>query len=259
MNPPAHSSQKEQINRAIHLLKLSRLAIGLTGAGVSTPSGIPDFRSPESGVWENVDPFEVASITAFRRHPEKFYNWVYPLAHASLNAAPNPAHMALALLEQHGPLKALITQNIDMLHTGAGSQTIYEIHGHLRQATCLSCQATFDGRQTLAQFLATNQVPRCPHCEGIIKPDVILFGEILPYDILLKAQAAVESCDLLLVAGSSLEVSPASDLPLIAKRNGARVIIVNWGETYFDAYADVVIRADVAEALPILAQAFLPK
>lgn len=239
------------------LLCKARYAVALTGAGISTPSGIPDFRSPTSGLWDQYDPMEVASIYSFRREPEKFYAWMRPLAQCIASARPNPAHLALSCLEKHGPLKCIITQNIDMLHTKAGSRLVYEVHGHTRFATCLGCHQQADGEQTLKAFLETGVVPRCQACGGVLKPDVILFGEQLPWQIFAAAEAAVAQCDLLLVAGSSLEVAPVGDLPLLAKQVGARLIFINLGETYYDHLADVIIRRDVAQALPRLAQPFI--
>lgn len=243
--------------QAVDLLKQATYAVALTGAGISTPSGIPDFRSPGSGVWENVNPMEVASIYAFQHRPQAFYNWFYPLTKLLMEATPNAAHVALAQLETHGPLQGVITQNIDMLHTKAGSQTVYEVHGHLRKATCLKCDKQFDAEPFLQKFIKTANVPRCPHCEGALKPDVILFGELLPMKVFQMAQHEAQTCDLMLVAGSSLEVSPVADLPLVARRNGAHIIIVNFTETHVDAWADVVIHADVVEVLPKLAEAFI--
>lgn len=246
------------VEQAKQLIDQSDRMVCLTGAGISTPSGIPDFRTPNSGIWANVDPFEVASIYAFQRNPQKFYNWLYPLAQLTLHAKPNSAHIALAQLERFGPLKAVITQNIDMLHTKAGSKTVYEVHGHFRQATCMDCGQSHSGEPILHQFLATRQVPYCSQCQGTIKPDVVLFGEILPWVILKHAEAAVESCDVILVAGSSLEVSPVSSMPTRAKQNGAKLIVVNLGETHLDHLADVLIHADVVDILPQLAERYLP-
>ena len=242
------------IDEAKRLLKQSHHAIALTGAGVSTASGIPDFRTPGSGAWENVDPMEVASIYAFRQRPQSFYKWLHPMARIVLDAEPNPAHTALAQMETDGPLQGIITQNIDMLHTKAGSQTIYEVHGHLRQATCLHCQKQVNARPFLQEFVHTGDVPRCPDCRGVLKPNVILFGELLPADVLNRAQAQTMHCDLMLVAGSSLEVAPIGDLPIVAKQYGAKLIIVNLSPTHADSWADVVIRADVVEVLPRLAK-----
>ena len=227
----------------------------LTGAGISTPSGIPDFRSPKSGFWEHVDPVEVASIYSFEQNPQVFYDWIYPLMKLTMQASPNAAHLALTQMEQKGKLNGIITQNIDMLHTRAGSQTIYEVHGHMRKMTCMQCLKTYDSGPILTEFLATKQVPYCEYCEGVLKPNIILYGEILPLITLKQAQQKTRDCGVMLVAGSSLEVSPAGDLPLLAKQNGAKLIFVNFSETYLDKIADVVIRADVVEVLPQLANA----
>lgn len=244
------------IKQASHWLQHSRYTIALTGAGISTPSGIPDFRSAGSGLWEQVDPMKVASIYGFRQHPKAFYDWIHPLAQLIWHARPNPAHMALAQMEADGPLKSIITQNIDALHTQAGSKTVYEVHGHLRQATCQTCEQVFDTAVIWPNFIATAQMPCCTLCGGVLKPNVILFGEVLPIKILHQAQLEAKKCDVMLVAGSSLEVAPAGDLPLLAKQAGARLILVNLSETHVDDFADVVIHADVAEVLPQLASTF---
>jgi NAD-dependent deacetylase len=244
------------VARAIELLRQAKSVVALTGAGISTPSGIPDFRSPDSGVWEQVDPMEVASIYAFRHNPTAFFNWIRPLATTILNAEPNPAHLALASLEANGRLRATITQNIDMLHTRAGSQTVFEVHGSLRHATCQGCHTEVDGLPLLQALATTGQVPRCPSCDAILKPNVILFGELLPALTMHLAQQAAKQCDLMLVAGSSLETAPAGDLPLLAKRAGAHLIVVNLGPTHMDKEADLLFREDVAELLPQLAAPF---
>jgi len=237
------------------LIEASQRIVAFTGAGVSTPSGIPDFRSPESGLWEREDPIAVASIYGFRREPEAFYRWVRPLARLTRDAQPNAAHMALVTLEKSGKLDSIITQNIDMLHTRAGSSVVHELHGHLREATCIECFRVYPADDLMDHFIETGEIPRCD-CQrhAILKPNVILFGEQLPYKALQGAQAAVKRTDLMIVMGSSLEVAPASDLPLIAKRSGASVVIINLQATDYDRMADVVIHADVAEALPAILQ-----
>ena len=240
----------EQLDRAAEFISQSESAIAFTGAGISTDSGIPDFRSEHYGLWEEVDPLVVASIYGFRHDPQAFYDWVKPLVQITLCAEPNPAHYALAELEAQGLLKATITQNIDVLHTRAGTHTIYELHGHMREATCISCFKVWDGLPILKRFLADGRVPRCADCGGIIKPNVILFGEQLPYAALKKAQDAARKTDLLIVVGSSLKVAPASDIPMVAKYNGAKLIIVNLEPTPVDSMADIVIHERAAEILP---------
>lgn len=238
------------IQAAALLLKQARSIVVFTGAGISTPSGIPDFRSPHSGLWTNVDPMAVASIYGFRQNPEAFYNWIYPLARLTLAAQPNSAHYAVARLEALTHFGAVITQNIDMLHSRAGSKTVYELHGHLREATCIHCFAVFPAEPIIAQYLQDRRVPRCPGCGSVLKPNVILFGEQLPIQQLLAAQDAARKADVMLVVGSSLEVAPASDIPLLTRRYGGKIIIVNLEPTPLDPLADLVFHADAAETLP---------
>jgi NAD-dependent protein deacetylase/lipoamidase len=243
------------IERAASLLGDARHAIALTGAGMSTRSGIPDFRSPGSGIWEQVDPLEVASIFAFRRSPETFFNWIRPMARQLLTAQPNPAHLALAQLEVTGLIQAVITQNIDGLHQKAGNRRVLEVHGHLREATCIRCYHVFSTEQFAPAFLADGGVPRCPDCGNVLKPNVILYGEQLPATVMWEAQRYTRQCDLMLVAGSSLEVVLACDLPRRARQHGARLILVNLQPTYMDDQADVTLHADVTDVLPQIVQA----
>ena len=245
----------DDIARAAALLREARYAVALTGAGHSTPSGIPDFRSPGTGLWERANPMEVATIYAFRRHPEAFYNWVRPLVTALLEAEPNPGHLALAKLEQGGWLKAVITQNIDGLHQRAGSREVLELHGHLREATCISCYRVLSIEPLLGDFLASGEVPRCPVCGGVMKPNIILYGEQLPAEVVSGAMEHIRQADLMLVVGASLETMPASQLPFLVREHAGRLIMVNLMPTYIDEAAEVVIHADVAEVLPHIARA----
>jgi NAD-dependent deacetylase len=247
----------EELARAAEMIRRSRYLVALTGAGISTPSGIPDFRSEGSGLWTIYDPMEVASIWAFSRRPEAFFEWVRPLARMIREAQPNPAHYALARLEAAGILKALITQNIDELHQKAGSRRVIEVHGHLREATCIRCYRKVPAAPYLDAFLENGTIPRCEACGGVLKPNVILFGEQLPAQAFLAAQQEARRADVFLVAGSSLEVAPAGDLPILAKEHGARLILINLSPTAADRYADLQIRGDVAEILPLLADAVL--
>ncbi len=247
----------EELARAAEMIRRSRYLVALTGAGISTPSGIPDFRSEGSGLWTIYDPMEVASIWAFSRRPEAFFEWVRPLARMIRAARPNPAHYALARLEAAGILKALITQNIDELHQKAGSRRVIEVHGHLREATCIRCYRKVPAAPYLDAFLENGTIPRCEVCGGVLKPNVILFGEQLPAQAFLAAQQEARRADVFLVAGSSLEVAPAGDLPILAKEHGARLILINLSPTAADRYADLQIRGDVAEILPLLVDAVL--
>jgi len=244
----------DEIARAAALLREARYAVALTGAGISTPSGIPDFRSPGTGLWEHADPMEVASIYAFRRHPEVFYAWIRPLVRTLLTAEPSAGHLVLAELETGGWSRAIITQNIDGLHQRAGARVVLELHGHLREATCLSCYRVLAIGELLDDFLASGEVPRCPVCGGVMKPNVVLYGEQLPIDVVNAAMGHVRQADLMLVAGSSLEVVPASQLPLLVREHGGRLIVINLTPTYIDDVAEVVIHADVAEILPRIAR-----
>lgn len=241
------------VREAARLLRQARHAVALTGAGISTPSGVPDFRSPTTGLWRHVDPLLVASIWAFRVSPRKFFDWMRPLARTLLEARPNPAHEALARLEEAGLLQAVITQNIDGLHQKAGSRTVLELHGHIRTATCTRCYRTYPSEAFLPAYLEAGEVPRCG-CGGILKPDVILLGEDLPREAYQQAVHEARTCDLMLVAGTSLEVAPASDLPFLAQRRGVPVIVVNLDPTPLDPLATVVLHADVALVLPALAR-----
>jgi NAD-dependent deacetylase len=242
-------------NTAVDLLRRARYAVALTGAGISTRSGIPDFRSPESGLWERYNPAEVASIYGFRHDPRRFYDWIRPLCRTILEAQPNAAHIALARMEAVGKLKAVITQNIDMLHKRAGSQVVYELHGHLRDVTCIHCFAVYPAQSVISKFIESDEIPTCQVCGHVLKPNVILFGEQLPAQALIGAQRAARQCDVMLVAGSSLEVYPAAELPVIAHQNGASLIFVNLSTTPLDSLADVILHDDVADVLPQLVSA----
>ncbi len=243
------------ILEAAHLLQNAKYAVALTGAGISTPSGIPDFRSAESGLWDHADPFQVASIKSFKLHPQLFYEWLRPLAKTFMQAQPNPAHYALTRLQQRGPLKAIITQNIDTLHTRAGSQRVIEVHGHMREMTCIQCYRIYESKDFIPPYLETGQLPICPVCAGVLKPNVILFEEQLPNRELTAARQETARCDVMIVIGSSLEVAPACDLPVIAGRHGAAIILVNLDKTPVDSLARIVIRGDVATVLPQIADA----
>ncbi len=240
---------QQQIEQAAALIASSNYVVALTGAGISTPSGIPDFRSPGTGLWEKVNPMLVASAFSFRLQPQAFYEWARPLARKLLEAEPNPAHRALAELEEMGLLKTVITQNIDDLHQKAGSKRVLELHGNMRQATCLKCRKVVSTQSMMERFLEEGEVPNC-QCGGLLKPNVVLIGEPLPRWVLLEAWGEAERCDLMLVVGSSLEIAPAAEIPFVALRCGAKAIVVNLQPAPLDSQADVVIHQDVAEVLP---------
>jgi NAD-dependent deacetylase len=242
---------------AAELLARARHAIALTGAGISTPSGIPDFRSEGTGLWSRVDPEENASLLAFRYDPARFYRNFKPLAAQIHQALPNPAHFALAALEKAEKLHCILTQNVDVLHRRAGSRCVVEIHGTLDTMTCVECFHQVDAAPFLHPYLEEDILPRCPHCGGILKPDVILFGEQLPQKAWMQAEEESRRCDFMLVAGSSLEVLPAARLPMNALDRGAHLVIINQTPTYLDIRADVVIHGDAAEILPEITEQVL--
>lgn len=204
-------------------------------------------------MWQHIDPLEVASLWGFHDHPERFYAWFRPLMQRAMRAKPNAAHRALARMEAAGRLTAVVTQNIDSLHQAAGSRCVFELHGHTRTATCLSCGERAPAGPLLGAVLNGLPAPECAGCGGLMKPDVILFGEPLPYETVARSQAEALQCDAILVVGTSLEVMPAADLPLLAKRRGAKLILVNRSSTPLDAAMDVIVREDVVVALERIA------
>jgi NAD-dependent deacetylase len=251
---PFSSQTQTNIRFAADLFRQSNHAVVLTGAGFSTPSGIPDFRSTGTGLWSRDEPMEVASLNTFRTSPERFFAWFRPLASQIFHALPNPAHYALAELEKEGHVHSIITQNIDMLHQKAGSQTVIEMHGTMQTLTCSQCYHQVQAEAYLVPFVETGEIPCCPKCGQILKPDVILFGEQLPQTAWFKAQKDARQCDLILVAGSSLEVLPVAGLPMQALDRGAHLIIINNTQTYLNVRADVAILEDVATIIPAITE-----
>jgi NAD-dependent deacetylase len=251
------SQTSANIEYTTELLRKAKYAVVLTGAGISTPSGIPDFRSEGTGLWSRDEPLEVASLSTFRTDPERFYLWFRPLANQIYNTAPNPAHLALAELERAGCIQSIITQNIDALHHKAGSKKVVEMHGTLRTLSCTQCFRQAEAQDYLKDFVDHGKLPRCPLCNGLLKPDVILFGEQLPQKAWYEAQRESRRCDLMLVAGSSLEVLPVAGLPMQAIDRGAHLVILNHAITYLNVRADVVIQEDVAAILPVIAEQVL--
>lgn len=248
---------ENKLQTAADLLRSARHAVVFTGAGISTPSGIPDFRSANTGLWERFDPMQVASLEVFRSRPQRFYNWLRPLLQGIWSVQPNAAHQALARLEEAGVIKAVITQNIDDLHQRAGSHHVYEVHGSLRTMTCNHCRETYPADQFQEQLNAADLMPHCPGCQRILKPDITLFGEMLPMQVWEEAEQHCKRADVILVAGSSLEVWPAASLPDLAVERGAKLIINNLSPTYLDSSAAVLLPHDVAEAIPRLANLIL--
>jgi NAD-dependent deacetylase len=241
---PATSSA----SKLAELLRESECSVALTGAGISVPSGIPDFRTPGKGLWEKVDPMEVAHIDAFRRDPAKFWSFYRPRFQSLGDVEPNPAHEALAELERRGLLEGVITQNIDMLHVKAGSERVVEVHGSIRTCSCPQCGGKFATAEVEEMF-GEEGVPECPACVAVIKPDVVLFGEMLPFDAMAEAEALASRAEVMLCVGSSLEVYPVAGLPSVTLGRGGKLAIVTKGPTPYDGDAEVRMDGDVVADL----------
>jgi NAD-dependent deacetylase len=235
--------------RLAELIAASESVVALTGAGISVPSGIPDFRTPGTGLWENVDPMKVAHIDAFLGDPVEFWRFYGQRFQTLEDKQPNGAHAALAKLEQAGMLDAVITQNIDRLHAKAGTRELIEVHGTIDHSSCLSCGARYPLADVRARQLAdADGVPRCD-CGLPLKPDVVLFGELLPDRALRRAEQLAVGADLMLCVGSSLEVYPVAELPATTLLAGGRVAIVTRSATPFDARAAARCDGDVVAEL----------
>jgi NAD-dependent deacetylase len=238
-----------EVVRLAELIRAADRVVALTGAGISVPSGIPDFRSPGTGLWTNVDPMEVAHIDVFRRDPERFWHFYGDRFRTLEDKRPNGAHAALAKLEQAGLLEAVITQNIDRLHARAGSRELIEVHGTIDHSSCLRCRARYPLADVRArQASSADSVPRCD-CGSPLKPDVVLFGEYLPQDAIARAQELAAGADLMLCVGSSLEVYPVAELPALTLGAGGRLAIITQGPTPFDSRCAVRCSGDVVEEL----------
>lgn len=236
--------------RLADLIEDSERVVALTGAGISVPSGVPDFRSPQTGLWENVNPMEVAHIDAFRRDPKRFWDFYRPRFHMLADKQPNAAHLALAELERRGRLQAVITQNIDRLHRAAGTERLLEIHGSIATSSCMDCGATYRLEEVERMFGdERSEVPECDRCEKPIRPDVVLFGEMLPEREMAEATALAAEADLMLAIGSSLEVYPAAGLVDVTLKSGGEVVIVTQGPTPYDDEAELKLTGDVATEL----------
>ena len=230
--------------RLAALIQAHQPCVALTGAGVSTESGIPDFRSA-GGIWAQFDPYEVASLDGFRCDPERVWEFYGRRLGVLEGAEPNAAHLALAELERRGLVSAVITQNVDGLHGRAGSQDVVEVHGSIETASCPSCGRT-ESRRRIRELLP---VPRCADCGAVLKPDVVMFGEVLPERAIDRADELARQAALLLVVGSSLEVWPVAGLPAATLAAGGKLAIVNRDSTPYDGRAALVVRGSAGEAL----------
>jgi NAD-dependent deacetylase len=240
-----------EVERLAELLGQSRRTVALTGAGVSVPSGIPDFRTPETGLWANVDPMEVAHIDVFERDPERFWSYYRPRFQSLGDKEPNPAHEALAELERRELIEGVITQNIDRLHRAAGSENVIEVHGSIETSSCTACGAAF-GLDEVEGLFDDHGVALCSACGGAVKPDVVLFGELLPEEAMARATELAEAADLMLCVGSSLVVHPVAGLPRLTLDNGGRLAIVSKGETPYDDAAELKLSGEIDEELVAL-------
>jgi NAD-dependent deacetylase len=238
-----------QTERLAAMIRDADSVVALTGAGISVPSGIPDFRTPRTGLWANVDPMEIAHIDVFRRDPERFWRFYGDRFHTLEHKQPNAAHHALARLEEAGLLEAVITQNIDRLHDKAGSRELIEIHGTIGHSSCPVCGSRYflaDVGERRARDVAG--VPRCD-CGAPLKPDVVLFGELLPANALRRAEELAAGADLLLCIGSSLEVHPVAQLPATTLASGGSIAVMTLGPTPYDSRAAIRCGGDVVAEL----------
>jgi NAD-dependent deacetylase len=233
--------------QAINLIRESNRIVALSGAGISTEAGIPDFRGP-GGLWENEALMQQLSLSGFKRDPEGFYRGSMKLFSTMEQAKPTLAHKLLVRLEEIGKLKAVVTQNIDGLHHAAGSRKVYELHGAYRTGHCPKCGARFEMADFYSRIAGGHlKVPLCPGCAKPIKPDIVLFEDLLPEDAWQGSVDAAAQSDLMLVFGSSLVVYPAAELPMLAVSSGASLVIVNMEETAYDSLAKVVVRGSLGE------------
>jgi NAD-dependent deacetylase len=245
----------DPITRLAGLLRDAGSVVALTGAGISVPSGIPDFRSPGTGLWENVNPMEVAHIDAWRADPERFWHFYGHRFQTLEGKVPNGAHAALVELERRGHLDAVITQNIDRLHPRAGTQNLVEVHGSIATSSCLDCGARYPIDEVRARLDASPvSVPGCD-CGEPLKPDVVLFGEWLSAEALERAFALAAGADVLLCIGTSLEVHPIAQLPGVTHSNGGEVVVITQGPTSWDDRAAIKLDGDVVAELEALVAA----
>jgi NAD-dependent deacetylase len=231
------------------LLREARSAVVLTGAGVSVPSGIPDFRTPGTGLWEDVDPMEVAHIDAWRRDPDRFWRFYGDRFASLVHKRPNDAHRALVELERRGLVQAVITQNVDRLHRMAGTERLVEVHGSIEWSVCMRCGGRVQIEQVVELLEASAGAPECAACVEPLKPAVVLFGELLPEEALEQAQQLAADADLIVCVGSSLEVHPVSGLPALTRSGGGKIALVTQGPTRYDGDATVKLEGDVVSEL----------
>jgi NAD-dependent deacetylase len=233
------------------LIRESRCTVALTGAGISVPSGIPDFRTPETGLWANVDPMEVAHIDVFESDPARFWSYYRPRFQSLGDKRPNAAHEALAELERRGRLEGVITQNIDRLHRAGGSRNVVEVHGSIETSSCTRCRTVFEIEE-VEELFDGDGIAICSSCGGAVKPDVVLFGELLSESAMARARGLAERAELMICVGSSLAVYPVAGLPQLTLERGGRLAIVTKGETPYDGDAQLKLSGEVEMELGAL-------
>ena len=248
---------KEKAKVFLDLVLSSSNVVALTGAGISTESGIPDYRSPETGLWEKMDQ-SVVSLDGFMREPSRYYDYSLELYPARKAAKPNTAHYMLAELENMGVLKGIITQNVDGLHQDAGSGQVHELHGSLRQGVCLDCSTLQSMDEAMERVTLGQNPPLCIDCGGVIKPNAVFFGEVLPRMPWECSLELSRNADLFIAIGSSLQVSPANTLPDVAIKAGAKIIVLNFTPTPFDGEAQLVVREKIGEFSSVVMKLLTP-
>ena len=237
---------KDKAQIFLNLVLSSSNVVVFTGAGISTDSGIPDYRSPGTGIWEKMDQ-SVVSLDGFVREPSRYYDYSLELYAIRKVAKPNIAHYMLAELENRSDLSGIITQNVDGLHQDAGSGQVHELHGSLRQAVCLDCSTLQSMDEAMERAVLGQNPPLCTECGGVLKPNAVFFGETLPQIPWQQSLELSRNADLFIAIGSSLQVSPANALPDIALRAGAKLIVLNFTPTPFDGDSELVIRHKIGE------------
>lgn len=248
------SNLEEKIEKVVELIQKAQNIVILTGAGMSTESGIADFRSPNTGLWEKVDPYEFGSINSYVANTSKNLKFMLEMGMNIFRAKPNRGHKVITKLQKMGKLKGVITQNIDGLHQKAHTKNIVELHGTANESRCIRCHKVFPITTMINQVLQGNYSPSCEVCNGLLKPNAIFFGEPLLSETLICADKMIEDCDLMIVLGSSLLVYPAASYPDKALSLGAKLVIINIQETPIDRYADVVIHDKIGDVFPIIVE-----
>ncbi len=248
---------QRKIAQVAEILTQHPFCVALTGAGLSTRSGLPDFRSPGKGLWVRMEKkppgiAEVMTLQGFKEKPEVFYSYFRSFLEMLLSAKPNQAHRALAELEAGGYIQGMITMNGDMLHQKAGSRRVIEMHGTIERAVCMRCYQSDDGLVHWQRYIENGKMPQCRHCGGVLKPDVILTGEQLPVQMVLQAKKLLQACDVIMAIGTSFSGGPVMNWIEKACEQGKKLLIFNLNPTLLDSVAEIVIRADVVEVLPAI-------